>query len=290
VNTISVKIDTILLTDFLLEKDTLASVYDSLIASRWIVETPPQFLQNHPLAPNSALQINYYITSSVADTFLLKEFSWVGYYETSKAGFGFSNDSNSVEIIFKNDIVPVNLVDLSASMDKDKVYLNWITTNEINNYGFEIERAGINSGYKKIGFIEGLNNSGYNSYKFIDTDINGSKKFFYRIKQIDYNGSFKYIGEQVIELSLNSFILRQNYPNPFNSNTVITFILPAEENVRLNIYNIVGELVEELINEKFSAGIHKITFSPEEKITSGVYFYQLRTKDFISTKQFIYLK
>ncbi|MBU0474069.1 MAG: T9SS type A sorting domain-containing protein [Bacteroidetes bacterium] len=87
--------------------------------------------------------------------------------------------------------------------------------------------------------------------------------------------------------------LNQNYPNPFNTSTTITFEIPKSSNVRLEIFNLLGEKVNTLINENLIAGTHSAIWKGEnnEGITaaSGIYFYRLKTNDFFEVKKMIYL-
>lgn len=69
-----------------------------------------------------------------------------------------------------------------------------------------------------------------------------------------------------------------NYPNPFNPSTVITFRLNAESKVTLNVYNVLGQLIQNLANERLPAGEHKVTFNADEisgGLMSGVYLYRI---------------
>ena len=92
-----------------------------------------------------------------------------------------------------------------------------------------------------------------------------------------------------------TFALYQNYPNPFNPSTTIKYSLPYESNVKLIIYNILGEAVKELRNSKETAGYHKINFNAEN-LSSGIYFYRISAKSidgkhqFESVKKLILLK
>ncbi len=88
----------------------------------------------------------------------------------------------------------------------------------------------------------------------------------------------------------NNYSVSQNYPNPFNPSTKIQYILPAEGNVVLKIYNILGKEVKTLIaNEYRTAGSHTVTFDAHD-LPSGVYFYRLQAGNFISVKKMILLK
>ncbi len=89
--------------------------------------------------------------------------------------------------------------------------------------------------------------------------------------------------------SLNNFVLEQNYPNPFNPNTVISYRLPVTSKVTLKVYNVLGKEIATLVNEELPAGVHEVKFDASS-LTSGIYFYQLTTDNFIETKKMVYLK
>ncbi len=80
-----------------------------------------------------------------------------------------------------------------------------------------------------------------------------------------------------------------NYPNPFNPNTTISFKLDNATNVKLSVFNVRGELVEELLNNKFNAGIHNLDFNAE-KLNSGVYYYRLEAGGVNITKKMLLIK
>lgn len=86
-----------------------------------------------------------------------------------------------------------------------------------------------------------------------------------------------------------AFKLEQNYPNPFNPSTSIQYAVSNNQFVSLKVYDIIGNEIETLINEEKPAGTYEVEFNAE-KLTSGVYFYQLRAGNFIDTKKMILLK
>jgi hypothetical protein len=92
----------------------------------------------------------------------------------------------------------------------------------------------------------------------------------------------------------NNLNLAQNYPNPFNPTTKIEYSVQTTENIQIKIYNSVGQLVKSLINETKTPGEYSVIWESEDdngkKVASGVYFYQLQTKDFVSSKKMILLK
>ncbi|MCJ7555073.1 MAG: T9SS type A sorting domain-containing protein, partial [Ignavibacteriaceae bacterium] len=91
------------------------------------------------------------------------------------------------------------------------------------------------------------------------------------------------------DLIVNNFQLFQNYPNPFNPSTLIRYSLKKEELVSIEIYNILGQRVDELVKEVKSEGIHQIVFN-SSNLPSGVYFYSIRTQNFTDTKKMILLR
>ena len=95
-----------------------------------------------------------------------------------------------------------------------------------------------------------------------------------------------------IEVDVNGpteFSLYQNYPNPFNPATTIKFSLPKQANVNIVLYNVVGQVVVELINKTMEEGYHEVQFTTSD-YASGIYYYRLKTFEFTSIKKMLLLK
>jgi hypothetical protein len=90
------------------------------------------------------------------------------------------------------------------------------------------------------------------------------------------------------ELRIN-YQLNQNYPNPFNPDTLISFTLPAPEEVKIEIFNTLGEKVDEVFSGLAEAGLNKIKWSAKN-YSSGVYYFKLTSKNFSSTKKMVLMK
>ncbi len=206
-----------------------------------------------------------------------------------------------------NSPLPVELSSLTAKALSNSVIINWKTSTEVNNYGFEVERSlktesdmvggSQNPEWDKIGFVPGAGNSNSpKEYSFTD-DLNDASlqsqnhKILYRLKQIDNDGTFSYSKEAEIEnLRLADFELSQNYPNPFNPTTTIKFGLPADTRVTLEVFNITGEKVSTLVsNEMKSAGYYEVQFNGSE-LSSGVYFYKLLTENGLHINKMMLMK
>lgn len=195
---------------------------------------------------------------------------------------------------------PVELTSFFANSNKGEIILQWSTATEVNNKGFEIERAslnnlqGVKSEYKKIGFVSG-NGSTTESrdYSFEDKTLSPGF-YYYRLKQIDLNGQSVYSKEIEAEVKAPiQFSLAQNYPNPFNPTTKIIFTLPERSSVTIYIYNVIGELVGNVAHNSYEAGYQSVNFNASN-LPSGVYVYRLEAKGksntFVASRKMLLLK
>ncbi len=87
----------------------------------------------------------------------------------------------------------------------------------------------------------------------------------------------------------SDYVLNQNYPNPFNARTTISYNLPGESDVRIEITDILGRIVDVLVDEKQVAGTHKLTWDADDK-PSGIYFYRIKAGEFSRARKMILLK
>jgi hypothetical protein len=85
------------------------------------------------------------------------------------------------------------------------------------------------------------------------------------------------------------YSLAQNYPNPFNPSTVISYGLPHDDKVRLEVYDLAGRLVTRLVDETQKAGNHQVTFT-NKSLASGTYFYRLQAGAFSATHKLVLIK
>jgi hypothetical protein len=188
--------------------------------------------------------------------------------------------------------LPVELSSFTGKViDGNEVKLNWVTKTEVNNYGFNIEKK-INEGdWNTLGFVEGHGNSNSpKEYNYSDKDLfAGGTDFQYRLKQVDTDGKFEYSDVVEVEIAPTKFELSQNYPNPFNPSTTVRFSLPKETQLKINIYNMLGELVETLAEGTFEAGYHKVTFDASA-LPSGAYIYRIESSEFVQVRKMILIK
>jgi len=211
------------------------------------------------------------------------DFTWTAFTDDTP---GLPNGSQAL---------PVELSSFSASVVGNVIKLNWRTETEVNNYGFDIERkvGSLQStvgNYEKVGFVNGNGNSNSpKDYSFVDDKISGGR-YSYRLKQIDNDGQFEY--SKTIEVDLGApkkFELSQNYPNPFNPVTTIRFNLPEAGNVKLTLFNILGQELKTFVNEFKESGVHTINFDASE-LNSGMYIYKLEAGSFVQTRKMTLVK
>lgn len=191
------------------------------------------------------------------------------------------------------EIVPVELLVFTASMNNSQIQLLWSTASELNNHGFEIERS-INDAdnFVTVAFVEGQGSSTeINYYSYSDhLDLNGVNQLYYRLKQVDYDGTFSY--SNVVSVSYDvptSFVLNQNFPNPFNPSTRITYFVPNESFISIKLYDFLGKELKTLVNDFKTTGSYEILFDASD-ISSGTYFYTVIAGNYSSTKKMIFLK
>ena len=211
--------------------------------------------------------------------------------------YAYNNDTVSAysNIATITTPLPVELTSFTVNTVDSKVLIAWATATEINNAGFSIERSADNKKFSAVTFIKGQGTSTEKSYySYTDKSVL-SGKYYYRLKQVDFDGTSQYLKSVEIDLGIpKNYSLEQNYPNPFNPSTTIRFALPMNAKVNIKLYNTLGQEVANIFNSDLSAGIHETTFNASN-LSSGVYFYRLEARgtdgsNFVSTKRMLLMK
>jgi len=208
--------------------------------------------------------------------------------------------------------LPVELSSFTALADDTKVTLKWETGSEVGNLGFYVYRSETADGpFKKISeLIEGAGNSAIGrTYEYIDKKVEGHKTYFYYLEDIDVQGIRDKSDAIQVTVPLPKNVntkplpeknrLFQNYPNPFNPETWIPFQLANPSEVNIRIYNATGQLVKSIPLGYKQAGMYveksKAAYwdgrnDMGEKVSSGIYFYELRAENFSDIRKMIVLK
>ena len=186
-----------------------------------------------------------------------------------------------------NNPLPVSLVKFSGINILQDVKLEWSTASESNNRGFEVERSTDAVKWLNVGFVAG-NGSSNTTKNYSLTDRNlSSGKYFYRLKQIDFDGKFNY--SNILSVDVNgklSYELNQSFPNPSRGSSTITYSIPVKTQVVLAVYDMQGRVVSVLQNGERAAGKYAVTV-PANLLKPGVYYYKLEAGDFKSTRKMI---
>jgi photosystem II stability/assembly factor-like uncharacterized protein len=190
--------------------------------------------------------------------------------------------------------LPVELTAFTANINNSIVNLNWSSATEKNNRGFEIQRKSSSNDFITVSFVNGNGTSTKtNNYSWSENLQPGI--YFYRLKQVDFNGTFEYSNSIEVVAAPQNFILEQNFPNPFNPSTKIRYNIPVESNINIKVFNSLGENVREFILGTRSAGFYDLDFN-SNGLSSGVYFYTIHSasvdgkQNFSNTKKMILLK
>lgn len=181
---------------------------------------------------------------------------------------------------------------LGVSINENTANLYWDKSTDTESFSDHLDYfVSLNSDNLNLGFEIHSNNVSINlpvhgdySLQIVAKDPLGGRS--------DISDTFIFNSSLVSkesEISSPKIALHQNYPNPFNPNTVIRYQLPVSSTVSLKVFDLLGREVAVLVDGKVTAGTHEVTFNASG-LSSGVYFYQLQTNDFLDTKQFTLIK
>jgi len=187
---------------------------------------------------------------------------------------------------------PVELALFTASDEAGHVLLRWTTFSETNNLGFNLYRASSwDSSRSRLNeqLIEGAGNSqAEHQYLFRDHQVNGEQKYFYWLSDVSISGVELLHGPITLttQSAPDNFTLQQNYPNPFNPTTVIPYSMKESGHVRLQVYNIRGQLVRDLVNTSQAAGQYTVQWDGRDMggqtVPTGTYLCTLETGNYRS--------
>ncbi|MCZ7554877.1 MAG: T9SS type A sorting domain-containing protein [Bacteroidia bacterium] len=195
-------------------------------------------------------------------------------------GYGALTIANANCLCPGMSVVPVELLAFSASADNGIVLLRWTTATELNCHGFEVQKAAHGGGaeWLALGFVEGAGSTTERrDYFFSDPGTNEGTAF-YRLRIIDYDGSFAY--SPVVEVRFVTRVLPYTmypvYPNPATENITVSFTLPEAASVSLTLYTVAGTEVTRVMEPReFSAGFHAATL-PTSGLSPGTYVIELQ--------------
>jgi hypothetical protein len=191
--------------------------------------------------------------------------------------------------------LPVELSSFAVHALHDRPILEWTTATEVNDHGFDIERAKIDraSGqtpWMKIGFVEG-NGTSQSPKRFAYSDLplpNGT--YAYRLVQIDNDGVRTPSIEARVEIrAASAFALNSNYPNPFNPSTHIRYSIGSLQHAAVTIFDVMGRTTATLVDEMKEPGHYEVRWDAQA-VPSGIYFVRLVAGTFSRTEKILLQK
>ena len=195
---------------------------------------------------------------------------------------GVVNGEKTTPVTFTfTQLNPAELASFDGAMQTDRVVLNWSTVSQTNNAGWRVMRSVDGETFEAVGnFVQGAGTAdALMNYSFEDTNLPGVEKVFYRLEQVDLDGSISQ--SNVIEVLLGARMPLPTefavnvYPNPFNPSTTISYELPESAPVSVVIYDVLGQQVRHLISQFNSAGRYSVQWDARDNqgrgVASGVY-------------------
>ncbi len=260
---------------------------------------------------------NYSTSSSASDYKLLYRSGTSGAFSDAATGSSVSGDVvtfNSVSLqdgyyalgSTVDNSLPVELTSFELLETRnDGITLQWVTESEINNLGFNLDRKTPITDWSQIASyithpeLQGQGSVSHQTiYTYTDNTVQENESYDYRLSDVDYDGNVEYHSLQLMGVSSTNipeqFILYPNYPNPFNPVTTIRYDLSKESFVDITIYDMLGNVVNNLVNTNESPGYKSIqwnaTNNQGEPVSAGVYLYKIQAGNFVGTKKMILLK
>lgn len=206
---------------------------------------------------------------------------------------------NNCESCLVNTYYPIELSSFVAEYLGHAVELKWISQSETENMGYFIYRSEeLNGQYEQINkeMIPGAGNSqDKNEYIYRDETIKAGKTYYYKLADVDYEGIVTFHKPISMEVPLPAeYILEPNYPNPFNPETKLTLQVPQEGHARLEIYNMRGNKIRTLLQERIAAGTRVVTWNGCDEsgtpMPSGIYFAIFKIHGFVQEQKMTLLK
>jgi hypothetical protein len=172
--------------------------------------------------------------------------------------------------------LPVELTAFTASTSGESIDLTWSTASETNNAGFDIERSTDGETFTAIGFEPGVGTTEEaQSYRFVDREAPFATTLFYRLRQVDTDGTFEYSPVVEVEVTPSAVALLPVAPNPVSASARLRYELPEATAVRLQVFDLLGRRVATLADGEKPAGRHEVSWQGAG-LASGTYFVRLQ--------------
>jgi choice-of-anchor B domain-containing protein len=221
---------------------------------------------------------------------------------TTKDEFNSTLSQQSFHFTFGSTPLPIVLASFTATFaGNGRVRLNWRTTSEYQNLGFEVQRSfSLPNHFTTLpnSFIAGQGTTNI-PHDYVFTDSTAAPGFwYYRLRQLSQDSSSAITDPATVQVPTGVaeerpavFSLLQNYPNPFNPSTKIDFSLEHTDYATLKVYNLLGQEVTTLVDGTLNAGRHSVEFdAATARLTSGIYIYKLTSGGYRATRKMLLVR
>jgi len=223
------------------------------------------------------------------------------YVGGSYDGYGMGTSESDIPL-------PVTLSSFIAQAGDGEVTLHWVTESEIDNLGFHVYRALEAEGvYEQLTaeVLEGAGTStGRREYAFSDVRLSNGVTYWYRLEDVAFDGTTTLHGPisvtpqaaeaAEVQALPTEFGLSQNVPNPFNPSTEIRVALPEARQVRLSVFNLLGQEVRVLVEGFREPGTYTVRWDGKDRhgleAAAGGYVVRLEAGDFSETRRMVLIK
>ena len=193
--------------------------------------------------------------------------------------------------------LPVELIAFESELDGRSVALRWQTASETNNAGFDVEHRYMDEAdktsavFESLGFVEGAGTTlEEQTYTFRVEDMTPGRHVF-RLKQLDYDGTFEYSPQIEVSVGMpESFLVSKVYPNPFNPEASLSFGVKQEQEVRVELFNMLGQRVKVFYQGRPAAGTTQTIQIDGSDLRSGVYILRVQGERFADTQTITLVK
>jgi hypothetical protein len=201
-------------------------------------------------------------------------------------------DGNTSEFSVSPVVLPVELTSFTAAVDGDDVAVDWGTASETGNAGFYVERAVGDGAFADQGFVEGAGTTTETQrYRFTDRSVPGDAQTLrYRLRQVDVDGAATISREVVVERrTAETLQMHAAAPNPARNAATLRYELPRAGDVRITAYNLLGQRIAILADDRQSAGPNQLRVDASGW-PSGTYLIRLTAGTEVVTRRLVVVR
>ncbi len=230
-----------------------------------------------------------YLNFISANSRVIYQYNFDSEDEFYRSGNESGTHYNSVNFVKSDAPIFARAPEINIDMPGNVYELTWSGGDYKQARTYILEKSVNNTDFISVSSVE-ADNSYEKNYTLLDAKDPSAEIVYYRIKQINKDGSEVFSSQVKIgQGKTEPFIVEQNYPNPFNPRTSIVVDLLEDTDLEITVYNLEGKEITKLYKGFLTSGTHKFSFDASE-LSSGVYLYKVSTPRFSNTKKMILTK